>query len=305
MKQRLITGAILIALFLPFVILGGIPYTALMTVAIGFGMFELLKATEGKIEKNDEKKRCLNWPKWLIILICLLTMIGSVYPYLISLVNGNGFIFSNMIIPIIPFVLLSFILFGGSVLSEKINIQDVFLVIAMSMFLMIGGQSLAMIRDMGGAFIIFVLLTCFITDSGAYFTGYICSKNFKTHKLNERISPKKSIEGAIGGAVCGLIIGTLFAILFPINHDVTSTFINIGWDPTFNIQYVLSVLLMTLVLTVVGQIGDLTFSMIKRHFQVKDFSNMLPGHGGFGDRIDSACFNVITVATLLSIFLIL
>ena len=192
MKQRVITGAILIALFAPFVILGGIPFTLLITVAIGYAMYELMKATEGKIEKNDEKKRCLNWPKWLIISVCLLTMVGAVYPYLISLVNGNGFVFSNMIIPIIPFVLLSFILFGGSVLSEKINIQDVFLVIAMSMFLMIGGQSLALIRDMGGAFIIFVLLTCFITDSGAYFTGYICSKNFKTHKLNERISPKKT-----------------------------------------------------------------------------------------------------------------
>jgi phosphatidate cytidylyltransferase len=149
--------------------------------------------------------------------------------------------------------------------------------------------------------LLYPLMTTTAVDTFALFIG--CK--FGKHKLNERISPKKSIEGAIGGAVCGLIIGTLFAILFPINHDVTSTFINIGWDPTFNIQYVLSVLLITLVLTVVGQIGDLTFSMIKRHFQVKDFSNMLPGHGGFGDRIDSACFNVITVATLLSIFLIL
>ena len=60
MKQRIITGAILIALFLPFVILGGIPYIILMTIAMGFGMYELLKATEGKIEKSDEKKRCLS-----------------------------------------------------------------------------------------------------------------------------------------------------------------------------------------------------------------------------------------------------
>ena len=98
MKQRVITGAILIALFAPFVILGGIPFTLLIMVAIGYAMFELMKATEGKIEKNDEKKRCLNWPKWLIVSVCLLTMVGAVYPYLINLVNGNGFVFSNMIL---------------------------------------------------------------------------------------------------------------------------------------------------------------------------------------------------------------
>ena len=213
MKQRIITGAILIALFLPFVILGGIPYTALMTVAIGFGMFELLKATEGKIEKNDEKKRCLSWPKWIIALVIIITMVGSIYPYLVSLINGNGFTFSSVTIPVIPFVVLAFLLFSGSVFSEKINIQDVTMVLGMSTFLMVGGQSLSLVRDMGGAFLVFVLLTCFITDAGAYFTGYICSKNFKTHKLNERISPKKTIEGSIGGMVLGTLIPFLVTLI--------------------------------------------------------------------------------------------
>ena len=290
MKQRVITGAILIALFAPFVILGGIPFTLLITVAIGYAMYELMKATEGKIEKNDEKKRCLNWPKWIIISVCLLTMVGSVYPYLISLVNGNGFVFSNMIIPIIPFVLLSFILFGGSVLSEKINIQDVFLVIAMSMFLMIGGQSLALIRDMGGAFIIFVLLTCFITDSGAYFTGYICSKNFKTHKLNERISPKKTIEGSIGGMATGTLIPFLLTLI-PVLSLTNDKVFNISLD-----WWV--VLILAFVMTITAQLGDLTFSAIKRHYDIKDYSQLFPGHGGVLDRLDSVLFNMIIFAVI-------
>ena len=291
MKQRVITGAILIALFAPFVILGGIPFTLLIMVAIGYAMFELMKATEGKIEKNDEKKRCLNWPKWLIVSVCLLTMIGAVYPYLISLINGNGFVFSNMIIPLIPFVLLSFILFGGSVLSEKINIQDVFLVIAMSMFLMVGGQSLALIRDMGGAFIVFVLLTCFITDSGAYFTGYICSKNFKTHKLNERISPKKTIEGSIGGMVTGTLISFLLTLIPALSLTNDKVF-NISLDWWI-------VLILAFIMTITAQLGDLTFSAIKRHYDIKDYSQLFPGHGGVLDRLDSVLFNMIIFAVFV------
>ena len=291
MKQRIITGAILIALFLPYVILGGIPYTALMTVAIGFGMFELLKATEGKIEKNDEKKRCLSWPKWIIALVIIITMVGSIYPYLVSLVNGNGFTFSSVTIPVIPFVVLAFLLFSGSVFSEKINIQDVTMVLGMSTFLMVGGQSLSLVRDMGGAFLVFVLLTCFITDAGAYFTGYICSKNFKTHKLNERISPKKTIEGSIGGMVLGTLIPFLVTLIPLLSLENDAVFgITLKWW---------MILILSFIMTITAQIGDLTFSAIKRHYDVKDYSQLFPGHGGVLDRIDSILFNMIFFSVIV------
>ncbi len=291
MKQRLITGAILIALFLPFVILGGIPYTVLMTVAIGFGMYELLKATEGKIEKNDEKKRCLSWPKWIIALVIIITMVGSIYPYLVSLINGNGFTFSSITIPVIPFVVLAFLLFSGSVFSEKINIQDVTMVLGMSTFLMVGGQSLSLVRDMGGAFLVFVLLTCFITDAGAYFTGYICSKNFKTHKLNERISPKKTIEGSIGGMVLGTLIPFLVTLIPLLSLENDAVFgITLKWW---------MILILSFIMTITAQIGDLTFSAIKRHYDVKDYSQLFPGHGGVLDRFDSILFNMIFFSVIV------
>lgn len=291
MKQRVITGAILIALFLPFVILGGIPYTVLMTIAIGFGMYELLKATEGKIEKNEEKKRCLSWPKWIIALVIIITMVGSIYPYLVSLVNGNGFTFSSVTIPVIPFVVLAFLLFSGSVFSEKINIQDVTMVLGMSTFLMVGGQSLSLVRDMGGAFLVFVLLTCFITDAGAYFTGYICSKNFKTHKLNERISPKKTIEGSIGGMALGTLIPFLVTLIPLLSLENDAVFgITLKWW---------MILILSFIMTITAQIGDLTFSAIKRHYDVKDYSQLFPGHGGVLDRFDSILFNMIFFSVIV------
>ena len=291
MKQRIITGAILIALFLPFVILGGIPYIILMTIAMGFGMFELLKATEGKIEKSDEKKRCLSWPKWIIALVIIITMVGSIYPYLISLMNGEGFTFSSVTIPVIPFIVLAFLLFSGSVFSEKINIQDVLMVLGMSTFLMVGGQSLLLVRDMGGAFLVFVLLTCFITDAGAYFTGYLCTKNFKTHKLNERISPKKTIEGSIGGMVLGTLIPFLVTLipLLSLENDAVYGITFKWW----------MIIILSFIMTITAQLGDLTFSAIKRHYDVKDYSQLFPGHGGVLDRFDSILFNMIFFSVIV------
>ena len=291
MKQRIITGAILIALFLPFVILGGIPYIILMTVAMGFGMYELLKATEGKIEKNEEKKRCLSWPKWIIALVIIITMVGSIYPYLVSLMNGEGFTFSGVLIPVIPFIILAFLLFSGSVFSERINIQDVLMVLGMSTFLMVGGQSLLLVRDMGGAFLVFVLLTCFITDAGAYFTGYVCSKNFKTHKLNERISPKKTIEGSIGGMILGTLIPFLVTLipLLSLENDAVYGITFKWW----------MIIILSFIMTITAQLGDLTFSAIKRHYDVKDYSQLFPGHGGVLDRFDSILFNMIFFSVIV------
>lgn len=297
MKERIITGAVLIALFVPLVILGGIPFYVLIALAIGWGMFELMKATEGKKDKGVPNTRCLNWPIWMIIFICLTTIVGAFYPYFVSLYNGKGFVFSEFMLPVVPFVLLSFVLFGATILKEKYNIQDVLMVIAMSTFLMLGAQSVAMIRDMGLSFVLFVLLTCFLTDTGAYFVGFICTKNFKTHKLNERISPKKTIEGSIGGIFFGTLVPflvTLIPSLKLVNDDVFG--VSLSWPV---------ILLLAFCLSIVAQLGDLTFSAIKRHFNVKDYSQLFPGHGGVLDRLDSVLFNMIFFATFVSTFLTL
>jgi phosphatidate cytidylyltransferase len=112
-----------------------------------------------------------------------------------------------------------------------------------------------------------------MTDTGAYFTGYF----FGRHKLNVRISPKKTIEGSIGGWLFGFGFGVLYAWLWVDN---------VGF-PTM--------IVLSMICPVVGQLGDMAFSAIKRNFGIKDFGSIFPAHGGVLDRIDSLIFNLLLI----------
>jgi phosphatidate cytidylyltransferase len=106
------------------------------------------------------------------------------------------------------------------------------------------------------------------TDSGAYFIGKATGKT----KLWPEISPNKTVEGSIGGVVSALLVAVLFAIFSEINATI------------------FTLMAITVVLSIFGQIGDLVQSAFKRHFNVKDSGNILPGHGGILDRFDSLLF---------------
>ena len=109
------------------------------------------------------------------------------------------------------------------------------------------------------------------TDTFAYEIG----SRFGKHKLTP-VSPKKSVEGSLAG-----VIGTM--IVCAIISAVTNTY----YDTNFNI---ILVVLMSAILSVVGQIGDLAASSVKRYCGVKDYGNLMPGHGGILDRFDSILF---------------
>ena len=117
-------------------------------------------------------------------------------------------------------------------------------------------------------FLVFIFFVILLTDIAAYFFGV----RFGKHKLCPVISPKKTIEGALAGGICaiitGLIIGKLIGISF--YHS----------------------LVLSIIVTVMAQLGDLSESLIKRDAGVKDSGNSLPGHGGFLDRADSYLFSV-------------
>jgi len=121
-------------------------------------------------------------------------------------------------------------------------------------------------------FIWLVISTSFITDTAAYFTGLLLGK----HKLLPAVSPKKTIEGAIGGVAGSVIFSLIFGYL--VNADLLLHFAIIG-----------------VIGSVAGQMGDLVASAIKRSIGIKDFSHLIPGHGGVLDRFDSILFTAPVV----------
>ena len=112
-----------------------------------------------------------------------------------------------------------------------------------------------------------LLIVTFSMDTGAWFVG----KNFGKHKLWPEVSPKKTIEGLIGGVLISAVFGT-----------VAWYFMLQDYEWKYSVIFALC--------GVLSQVGDLVQSKIKREFAIKDSSNLIPGHGGIYDRIDSLIF---------------
>ena len=167
---------------------------------------------------------------------------------------------------------------------EKIKFGDVsaafFVLIYSVMFL----YHIALIREMeNGKLLVFLPFLCaWMPDTFAYFSGLLFGK----HKLCPNISPKKTVEGAIGGVIGCIIITMLFGL---VANSVYGR----------EVSYVL-LLVLAVFCSVIAQLGDLSASLIKREYGVKDFGNLIPGHGGILDRIDSLIF----VAPLVYYFLL-
>ena len=119
--------------------------------------------------------------------------------------------------------------------------------------------------------LLYLFVIIWASDSGAYFAGRICGR----HKLAPSLSPKKTIEGAIGGIICAILL--LYVVnLFLFAYE----FITVPFR-------IYEVILFATVVAIIGIVGDLAESMLKRMVDVKDSGNILPGHGGILDRFDS------------------
>jgi phosphatidate cytidylyltransferase len=138
--------------------------------------------------------------------------------------------------------------------------------------------------DGGGWWILFLLITIWVSDISAYYIG----KNFGKHKITPNISPKKSLEGFIAGFIGGVLAAFIFYyILMPEKYALIT-----GWQLVF----------ISVDIVVAGMVGDLFESLLKRGAGVKDSGNIIPGHGGMLDRIDSVLFAAPLLYFYLKIF---
>ena len=168
----------------------------------------------------------------------------------------------------------------------RADIRDVSSAFVLWLYTIIGFMSLIMIHDLvqgGKYFYLLAFIGAWVTDTFAYFTGMLLGK----HKLIPDVSPKKTVEGAIGGIAFCVAAFVGFGLLY------NNLWLTEGGNP-------LPVWLMGVVgllVSLVSQIGDLSLSLLKRKYGIKDFGKVFPGHGGVMDRFDS----VLAVSIMLLI----
>ncbi|KRL12989.1 phosphatidate cytidylyltransferase [Schleiferilactobacillus perolens] len=260
MRQRVITAIWALAIFIPTIWFGGwaIEVLAILLGLVGLSEFFLMR------------KRIVVSPDFFVAGLGIIVIIlpAGFYGWLKGWLPNNVSHWFN----ITEFLMILFMLMLVITVTSKnrINVEDI-AISALAMAYLGGGfGSLVIVRNQGSFIkLLFVLLIVWTTDSGAYMFG----RKFGKHKLTP-ISPNKTWEGSIGGTVAAVIVGTVYCLIFP---EVQA------WA-------MWRMVLIILMLSVVGQFGDLVESAYKRYFGVKDSGKILPGHGGILDRFDSLLF---------------
>lgn len=265
MKTRVLSAIVLLAIFIPLLLMGGLAYSALMLLIALFALHEILNIRKTKKEFPFFVELCA------YILMAFITFNNYTS-------RNLSFLMDYRLMSVIMCVFLSPMVFIND--SKKYNLNDALFLVASTLFVGLSFNLLILLRNFSLDYVIYLFIIATITDTFAYITGRYIGKN----KLAPLISPKKTIEGMLGGTLIGVVAGTLYY----------TTVIN----PVTNLG---TVIFVTTFLSLIGQLGDLVFSSIKRYYGVKDFSNLIPGHGGILDRLDSIIFIVLGFILFLAV----
>ena len=234
-----------------------------------FGILMLIFSVLGFLEffniRYSEKNKKLN----------LIRIVGILCLLLIAM-NNTFYKLNLNIVVLIPLLVLSLpIVFYNN--NKLYNIGDALYNLGIVYFLGFAFGNIIYMGDTSIVKCIFIFIIAFITDTYAYIGGCLIGR----HKLTS-ISPKKTIEGSVIGTLMGTLIGSVYY------------FNLVGGVSMFE------TVTLCLFLTVLSEFGDLFFSSIKRYYDKKDYSNLIPGHGGILDRFDSVIYVSLGLSLILS-----
>lgn len=260
MKKRILSAIVMLAIFIPLLIIGGIPFRIAVGIIAILGYREYL---------NLRKENKYPLPVAIIGLVVLLILVYSNRDPLFSVL---GLKYKYIAISFLAMFIPSLFYFN----SGKYSVEDSFKLSAFIIFLGLVLNFASNILIYNRLYFYMLLIVTIMTDTFAYFTGVAIGK----HKFS-KISPNKTIEGCVGGTVMATIITSIYYITF------------IGSASLYKVVFVI------LLLSIACQAGDLFYSAIKRENKIKDFSNLIPGHGGVLDRIDSLSFVIMMFVLLM------
>ncbi len=265
MKTRIISAIVALIIVIPLFLSGGLVYSLGVLVVSMLALKEYLDMKETK----KEIPMFIKLLAYLLIPLILLTIKVDEN----TLLTIDFRILSGLFLVL----LLPMVLFHE---RKLYSINDACYVTAGVLFIGFSMSYLITYYNLNKWLLVYLFLITTITDSYALFTGMLIGR----HKLLEVVSPKKTWEGFVGGS----LVGTFIAVLF------YRTIINPEVE-------MIPLILITLFLSIIGQLGDLFFSAIKRYYDKKDFSNIMPGHGGILDRLDSIIFVMLAFSLFISL----
>ncbi|MCF0106370.1 MAG: phosphatidate cytidylyltransferase [Holdemanella sp.] len=211
------------------------------------------------------QKNFTTWPSFVMPMIAIFVALTRVVP-------------SNLIYAYMLFCII--VIWAIPVFTERLTIANAFWCIAYFIIFSMIYQNLIIFAG-NQRYLWTIILATYGSDTGAYFVGSKFGKN----KMNPRISPNKSWEGFFGGCAAGFLISLLVSMFY------------IG-----KVNFLLN-LMICITAPATAELGDLCFSAIKREAGIKDFSKILPGHGGILDRTDSLLMNFMVFGILYAIIM--
>lgn len=253
MKQRTITAVIAACIFIPIILFGGVLFHLSVYIIASIGVLELIKM-----------KKISRYSVASAIGLALVWSLMFPYKDYGFAESTEPFITKSEITLVAMLILLSYTV----LVKNRFTFDDAGFLLISSIYIGMGFNYLIETQRAGLEYLFFALFTVWATDTGAYLFG----RAFGKKKLWPQISPNKTIEGSIGGIFLACVVAFIFQLFVEMDHSM------------------IVVLLVTILISIAGQIGDLVESALKRHYAVKDSGRILPGHGGVLDRFDSLIF---------------